>query len=431
MPGHNLKTTSTESFLVLHFGDLEIKLKCFLWSHTISFGRVSRTPLKSLPSAGLSAKGAPVGIMAKYSHMRLEPRNVGTIVATACLLHDIGNPPFGHSGEKAIGRWFLSNIDDGARLKMGDAQERADLTSFEGNAQSFRIATRLQWTGQDFGMNLTAATLSTLLKYPCASNQVQQEGLKCRKKFGYFKSDALSFARVRSYTGLTGYHRHPLTYLMEAADDIAYATGDIEDVLKKAFVDFQSISECLHSDIKSSESLQCVQKFFDEPYHSEFKDLEPRERQQLTVQRFSQMAIRWMMKSAIEAFVNQFETIMSGDFDDDLTTVMTMSDLCKALRKIMTTYVYSHVEIASREQTARNVIAGLLSAIVEELQDRPRDPLATSTYRAAPIHSEERDTDAVSDNYALGQRATDYVAGMTDGHALAQYQRISGMRVSF
>jgi hypothetical protein len=123
--------------------------------------------------------GGTAGMLSKYPELSiLSPRDIGTIVATACLLHDIGNPPFGHSGEKAIGRWFSNNIDTGIRLKLPDATERNDLTEFEGNAQSFRIATRLQWSGQDFGMNLTAATLSTLIKYPCASNQVQPNGKK-------------------------------------------------------------------------------------------------------------------------------------------------------------------------------------------------------------------------------------------------------------
>jgi dGTPase len=375
-------------------------------------------------------EGAAAGAARNYEALAfLSPRDVGTVVATACLLHDMGNPPFGHSGEKAIGRWFANNFDAGMRLKVSDTTERTDLTEFEGNAQSFRIATRLQWSGQDYGMNLTAATLSTLIKYPCASTEVQPNGHKHLKKFGYFKADELAFELVRSKTGLNDRRRHPLTYLMEAADDIGYATGDIEDVLKKGFVDFESIRDSLAS-AESTEARECVEKFLDEPYSRDFQNVEPRERQQLSVQRFCQMAIRLMMKSAISAFLENFDHIMDGTFESDLVGMMSMSDLCAALKSIMTTYVYSHIEIAHREQTARNVIAGLLAAIVEELQDRPSGPLALSAYRVSPIHQQE-DKARVSPNYALSQRAADYVAGMTDGHALAQYQRISGMRGSF
>ncbi len=374
-------------------------------------------------------EGAAVGMLSKHTELSIEPRDIGTIVATACLLHDIGNPPFGHSGENAIGRWFSNNMDAELKLKIADDRERKDLTAFEGNAQSFRIATRLQWSGQDFGMNLTVATLATLIKYPCASNEVVPSGSKCLKKFGYFKSDTGTFDLVRSSTGIEGHRRHPLTYLMEAADDIAYAAGDIEDVLKKGFVDYESIREGLRS-AKKKESKECVEKFLDDPYARDFKSIAIKERQQLSVQRFCQMAIRLMMKSAIEAFLNNFDKIMTGRFEEDLVGAMSMNDLCDALRTIMSKYVYSHIEIANREQTARHVIAGLLSAIVEELQERPTGPLALSAYRAAPLHKRE-DPSSVSANYALSQRAADYVAGMTDGHALAQFQRISGMRTFF
>jgi dGTPase len=200
--------------------------------------------------------------------------------------------------------------------------------------------------------------------------------------------------------------------------------------LKKGFVDYESIREALNA-VVQRESKECVENFLTNPYSCDFKGIEQRERQQLSIQRFCQMAIRLMMKSAIGAFLDNFDQIMDGTFEKDLVGLMSMNDLCNALQEIMKKYVYSHIEIAHREQTARNVIAGLLSAIVEELQDRPTGPLALSTYRAAPIHEEERGRSTLSANYALSQRAADYVAGMTDGHALTQYQRISGMRQIF
>jgi dGTPase len=383
-------------------------------THSIEVSTIGR-------SLGEGAAAALAGI---YPSVNI--RDVGTIVATACLLHDIGNPPFGHSGEKAIGTWFARNIDAKKRLKLSNMQERADLTFFEGNAQALRIATRLQWSGQDYGMNLTVASLSALVKYPCSSNEVISKGPKPLKKFGYFKTDEPTFYRIRTDTGLDGHRRNPLTYLMEAADDIAYATGDIEDVLKKGFVDYPTIRDTLDT-AKTKESKECVEKFLDGPFHDEFKGLELRERRQLAIQRFCQMAIRLMMKSAITAFLESHDKIMEGKFSGDLVGVMSMTDMHAALTQIMSDHVYSHIEIADREQTARNVVAGLLSAVVDELQDRPEGPLARSTYRAAPAHRDE--LDSVSENYKIAQRACDYVSGMTDGHALAQYQRISGMRV--
>jgi dGTPase len=217
---------------------------------------------------------------------------------------------------------------------------------------------------------------------------------------------------------------------MEAADDIAYATGDIEDVLKKSFVDYETIRKSL-SKLQNKESKQCVRKFLDGSYNRDFKRIVPRERQQLSIQRFCQMAIRLMIKSAIRAFLDNFDQIMDGTFENDLVGAMSMNDLCDALKGIMKDYVYSHIEIADREQTARSVISGLLVTIVDELQDRPKSPLALSTYRKAPTHTGESNLSDLDANYVLSLRATDYVAGMTDGHALTQYQRISGMRASF
>ena len=137
-----------------------------------------------------------------------------------------------------------------------------------------------------------------------------------------------------------------------------------------------------------------LEKFLDEPYKRNFYKIESRERQQLSVQRFCQMAIRLMMKSAIAEFLDSFERIMDGTFEDDLVGKMSMRDLCAALRSIMTKYVYSPSGITHREQTARNVVAGLLAAIVEELQDRPSGALALSAYRVAPIHEREDEVES-------------------------------------
>jgi dGTP triphosphohydrolase len=136
-----------------------------------------------------------------------------------------------------------------------------------------------------------------------------------------------------------------------------------------------------------------------------------------------------MMKSAIQAFIDNFTPIMAGNFRKDLFGVMSMSDLGAALQGIMKDYIYSHIEIAHREQTARSVIDGLLSTIFYEMQDRPDGPLAKSTY--GPAHLHDGEIPNLGANYQLALRATDYVSGMTDGHALAQYQRISGMLPTF
>lgn len=361
-------------------------------------------------------------------HLSLDARDLGSLVATVCLLHDIGNPPFGHSGERAIGTWFETKAGD--RLKLEDPQERGDVLAFEGNAQALRIATRTQWSGLDYGLNLTAATLSALIKYPCSSVETVANGPKALKKFGYFKDDRATFAEIRRMTGLTGHMRHPLTFLMEAADDIAYATGDLEDVLKKGLVDYDTIREVLYQGADEL-AKKLIESYLDNVF-VELKTAvgDKRERQQMALQRFCQMAVRKMTQSAIECFIQNSEAIVNGEFDASIVELqgMKLAPLCTALKEVMYRAVYSHLEIAHREQAASKVIHGLLDAIIAEFRHAPDGTLSKKVYVSAPRNP--RDSNDASESYSLALRMTDYVSGMTDAFALADYQRINAMGVS-
>jgi dGTPase len=358
-------------------------------------------------------------------HLALDARDVGSIVATACLLHDIGNPPYGHSGERAIGSWFQEAVPK--HLEIVNPEEIGDLTAFEGNAQALRIATRTQWSGLEYGLNLTSATLSALVKYPCSSVESNKNGPKALSKFGYFKDDKASFDELRRLTGLIGHMRHPLTFLMEAADDIAYATGDLEDVLKKGLVDYETIRGILeHEGDERSKDL--VKTYLDRTFNELAIVSDKRERQQIALQRFCQMAVRLMTKSAIECFIQNSSAIVGGEFDAEIVQKMKLSGLCKALKAVMYEAVYSHLEIAHREQASAKVIHGLLDAIMSEFKRAPEGTLANKVYVPAPRNS--RDASDTSKDYQIALRMTDYVSGMTDAFALAEYQRINAMRAT-
>ena len=155
------------------------------------------------------------------------PSDIGSIVAAAALAHDIGNPPLGHAGEEAIRHWF-TNCESGKRLQetFSNAQ-RSDVANFEGNAQGFRVLTRLEMPDQTGGMQLTAATLGAFSKYPTGSEVEKRTPGVAGKKFGYFQTEKDLFAEVANCCGLIrtsegAWVRHPLAYLVEAADDIAY-----------------------------------------------------------------------------------------------------------------------------------------------------------------------------------------------------------------
>ncbi len=166
----------------------------------------------------------------------ISPADVGAIIQAACLAHDIGNPPFGHAGEYAIREWF-DDASHGNFLEKLTAQEQADVRQFEGNAQGLRLLTKIDYHPNDGGMRLTYATLGAYLKYPWLSKTIASQGSRPanqRAKFGCYQSEKETLKQIAEQLGLIQlgeyqYCRHPLTYLLEAADDICYALIDLED----------------------------------------------------------------------------------------------------------------------------------------------------------------------------------------------------------
>ncbi|UOG16653.1 deoxyguanosinetriphosphate triphosphohydrolase [Acinetobacter sp. PK01] len=166
----------------------------------------------------------------------ISPADVGAIIQAACLAHDIGNPPFGHAGEYAIREWF-DDASHGNFLAKLTPEEEADVRQFEGNAQGLRLLTKIDYHPNDGGMRLTYATLGAYLKYPWLSKTIAEQGntpASMRAKFGCYQSEKEILRQIAEQLGLIQlakdrYCRHPLTYLLEAADDICYALIDLED----------------------------------------------------------------------------------------------------------------------------------------------------------------------------------------------------------
>jgi len=345
----------------------------------------------------------------------------GTIVSTACLLHDIGNPPFGHSGEEAIGSWFKKN----AALFNLDEQERADLENFEGNAFAFRLVTRLQSMGSEYGINLTVGTLGCLLKYPCSSTEVLDgdDAPKSRKKFGYFKADTAAFDKVLEATGMSMGKRHPLTCIMEAADDVAYSAVDIEDAIKKRVIDIRDVQAHIKARVADDEkALALVDKYLlnrpsyvDEEHH---------------YQHFKTMAVGHMVASCVDAFVQNYEALLAGDFSKSLTKAMSLSKLCKSLQGFAVEHVYPNRETVIIERRGRSVIHGLMDVLWEELTSERRigEPSKLLAKLLSPARANPGDADfAVGDDYRLAIRAADYVAGMTDTFAVNLHSSLLGV----
>ena len=172
--------------------------------------------------------------------------DICNVLQCAGLIHDIGNPPFGHFGEDAIREWFRDHLHTleyhGRSLdEILTPQMREDLYHFEGNAQAFRLVTKLHYLVDDRGMNLTYALLNTIVKYPVTSLDIDPKSWDIKRhKLGFYHADEEIFREVETATGTNG-SRHPLTFILEAADDIAYKTADIEDAFVKGFVSYAKL----------------------------------------------------------------------------------------------------------------------------------------------------------------------------------------------
>ena len=187
----------------------------------------------------------------KGEFSREDTEKLSALLQTAGLIHDLGNPPFGHYGERIIQAWTEGKKQE---LGLSEEQELQDFLCFDGNVQNLRIVTKLQTMNDPYGANFTYGTLATLMKYPYSSNNRPND----KKKFGYFKSEEHIVKKVRKKTGLVEGVRHPATYLLEAADDIIFLCDDVEDGVKKGYVNWEIEFNKIYKRFSKSENYNHV-----------------------------------------------------------------------------------------------------------------------------------------------------------------------------
>lgn len=345
------------------------------------------------------------------------PSDVGTIVATACLAHDIGNPPFGHAGESAIQEWFESSrvVEDLS------GSEKVDFLKFEGNAQGFRTLCTLQHAPQKGGMQLTHAMLGSFTKYPRASvvDDDQEAGIS-GKKFGFMQSEAALFEELADELGLirkpgtpAAWCRHPLAFLVEAADDICYQVMDIEDGYKAGCISLEEITN-LHEPWLSPDSLQRGHTIEDPSRRVEY---------------FRALSIDRMVREVINVFENNYDELLNGTFEKELTASISLNQEFKAFKELAKEKVYSSRPVLEVEACGFEVIGGLLDAFLGAI-DAKATQLSTSKVRTRTLLGLMPAVNKDFANLSTYQRtllATDFVAGMTDSFAVNLYQRIRGI----
>lgn len=366
------------------------------------------------------------------------PNVIQPILQAAGLGHDLGNPPFGHQGEAAIGRWFKKRAkwifskkspdgDDLSSMDIVPDALRTEFTAFDGNPQALRLLTRLQTHVDGMGLDLTAATLAAGLKYPVSFAGVDGE-CPVKKKGGYFSSERSVVEWIRAQTGLSEGQRHPVTWIMEACDDIAYSVLDVDDVLKKGVMSPDDVLVVLRRKVPDDPTVKGLHDLF---HKIEERDLRPDTLRDIKIQYLRAHFIGALVSHASDQFSNNVSSIFSYGYQ---TPLMDNSPLCSALKRVAQKYAFENANVLKAEALGAAALDGLMSAFWEAISDRKKEGDIESKRMSArskyifsvisPNYVQEAASAAQADHGAGGLRyrelrlLTDMVSGMTDSFAM-------------
>ncbi|MFG6447931.1 dGTPase [Roseateles sp. BYS180W] len=395
-----------------------------------------------------------------------------TFVETACLMHDIGNPPFGHFGEAAIAQWFESNGADAIRKACGDSAKNinnlndqtikdalADFLEFDGNPQGLRVVAKLQRNSDEFGLNLTKTSIASFLKYTRAAGAPFIAGTPFTKKAGYFKTEEALVRHIWNEFDYKNPQRFPLAYIVEAADDLAYCISDLEDSIEK---------KLLNQKIALSE----VYKTWKEQYPPDPDSLHIEIEKVLkaasvgeingrtfTYTDFRTALNRHIVKYCAKKYIEDHAKIINGTAQPLLTTSSAAGKILSILKNYCQTHVYRHESVQRIELAGHAAIYGLLErfrCLLEanrERFDKALDYSNNTDSAGKPIVLERKlltlfpkkyidvykhdlsildksSADFLHHEWVLrAHLVTDFISGMTDDFAMATYRTLSGMRL--
>lgn len=342
---------------------------------------------------------------------------IGTIVSAACLAHDLGNPPFGHSGEKAIQTFFSEG--PGQKIKsMVSSEFWDDITHFEGNANAFRILTHRFKGRRQGGFVMTYSMLASIVKYPFASSLAGNHG-----KFGFFASEAESYRKIADELGIfcksapgepLKYARHPLVYMVEAADDICYEIMDIEDSHKLKILSFAETEHLLLSFFDEDIQQKIRQRIIDE----EMTD----ENEKVVYMRAS--VIGKLENECVAAFLAHEEEILAGTLEGCLIDHISerQKKAYKECEKISYSKIYQSKPVLDIELSGYKIMATLMEVFIEAAVNPSR------FYSKQLLRRVSSQYDIENENLEERIMAViDYISGMTDIYALDIYQKINGI----
>jgi len=362
-------------------------------------------------------------IIKRYSVLqnRFTKFHFGEIVAAACLAHDIGNPPFGHSGEDAIAEYFRSGNGQKFKSKIKDEKKWTDLVKYEGNAQGFRIITKLQNPKIKGGLNLTYSTIAADTKYPRESlinNKNKSLQNKVYRKYGFFQAEKDIFEEVAFATGLHRnksektywWCRHPLAFLVEAADDICYRVMDLEDGFRLGFISFKD-TEALLKPMVSVQSLR------------NYRGKDEKDR----IGYLRAVAINELVNELAKVFLDEEKNILSGKFQNDLINEIKRAKALVRIKEISIDKIYKSRSVIEREVAGYEVLGGLLDTFIgsyNEAYNKKVSAKNKSVFELLPGRITEEIPD---DLYLRLLRIIDFVSGMTDSFAVSLFRKIKGI----
>lgn len=366
-------------------------------------------------------------IIDRHKLADLHASDFGAICATAALAHDIGNPPFGHSGEASISHYFTQGKGVALKSLITDEAKWKDLTSFEGNANGFKILTNYN-PASGGNVNLTFTTLAAFTKYPTQSLKTDTEIVKgkvSQKKYGYFQSEKDIFRTIFSHLEVDqlneySWRRHPLAFLVEAADDICYRIIDFEDGIRIGLIPFHEGEDLLKA---------VIGKDFDPQRYNEIGD----QREKIAYLRAK--SINTLINAASGIFLDNEEALLNGKLDASLIDLLpeSISEPLNQILMLSVERVYRSKNVLEIEIAGFNVVGELLDAFINAVNDyhtfgknlKKKRPYSDKLVRLFPkqflIESD--------DHYLRTLRVCEFVAGMTDSYAVTLFRRIKGIEL--
>jgi len=377
----------------------------------------------------------------------VEAEGISSVLLCAGLLHDLGNPPFGHFGETVIGEWFKNNLknlryrDNECGLdKILTPQMVKDLECFEGNAQALRILAKAR---HDSEINLSAAVISTLVKYPTISTAFNKKDADIKKhKPGCFFAEYATFTEVSKMVGTVDESgdicRHPLTFLLEAADDIAYVTADLEDAFKKGLFSLNEFIGFLRDCFSEINAPYAQRVINDLAERQEQQRKDPAANKSQIFADWVTFTRRWLMYSAVYSFSRNYDEIMQGTYKNDLFYGTYHEDTIRIMKKdVMRKFVFNSTGILKLELSSQTILNFLLREFVDAVIhfDTDSGKLTSAHEKYLNIFSDNykndyvasRTGDEVTDLYLRLLMVTDYISGMTDTYARTLYRELSGI----